>query len=147
VFEALGFPHLDNASYPECGVIALNGPCSKEGLLKGMLLSHPVAPPHSRPVYSNVAFTLLMYALESVTNKNMTQLFGEFTDALGISSTRPSPGDESLAVIPPVDNTWGADFGDNVPGGGLVSTLADLSAFVHAILARNPVLGTETQIR
>ncbi|KAK0613264.1 beta-lactamase/transpeptidase-like protein [Immersiella caudata] len=147
VFEALGFPRLDNASYPECGVIALNGPCSKEELLKGMLLSHPIAPPHSRPVYSNVAFTLLMYAVESVTGKNMTQLFGDFSAALGMFSTRPSPGDEHLAVIPPVDNTWGADFGDNVPGGGLVSTLADLSAFVQAILARSPILGSETRIR
>jgi len=112
-----------------------------------MLLSHPIAPPQARPVYSNVAFTLLMYALGSVTNKDIPQLFHDITVDLGMPSTRPSPGDEPLAVIPPVDNTWGADFGDNVPGGGLVSTLADLSAFVHAILARDPVLGTETQIR
>lgn len=112
-----------------------------------MLISHPIAPPQSRPVYSNVAFTLLMYTLGTITSKTITELFHEITVALGMPSTRPSPGDEALAVIPPVANTWGADFGDNVPGGGLVSTLADLSVFIQAILARSPVLGTPTQIR
>ena len=29
-FETLGFPHIDNSSYPECGVIGLNGQCSKQ---------------------------------------------------------------------------------------------------------------------
>jgi CubicO group peptidase (beta-lactamase class C family) len=112
-----------------------------------MLSSFPIAPPETRPVYSNVAFTLLMYAVEAQTGKNYTELVREFSSALGMASTRPSPGDDALAVIPPMANTWGADYGDSAPGGGLVSTLADLSSFMHAILARSPALATATQIR
>jgi len=98
-------------------------------------------------VYSNIAFTLLMYAVEVHTGKDYTQLVRDFSAALGMSSTRPSPGEDALAVIPPMANTWGADYGDNAPGGGLVSTLADLSAFMHAILAKSPALAPVTKIR
>ncbi|KAK4164768.1 beta-lactamase/transpeptidase-like protein [Cladorrhinum sp. PSN259] len=146
-FEALGLPHIDNVSYPECGVIGLNGPCSKEQLLKGMLMSHPIAPPETRPVYSNVAFVLLMYAVEAQTGKNYTELVREFSASLGMRSTRPSPGDDALAVIPPMPSTWGSNYGDHAPGGGLVSTLADLSSFMHAILAKSPALAPATRIR
>jgi CubicO group peptidase (beta-lactamase class C family) len=112
-----------------------------------MLNSNPIAPPETRPVYSNVAFTLLMYAVEAQTGKNYTELVREFSAALGMPSTRPSPGDEAVAVIPPMDSTWGSDYGDNAPGGGLVSTLGDLSTFMHAILAKSPALASVTKIR
>lgn len=81
-----------------------------------MLDSRPVAPPGSRPVYSNVAFTLFVYAIEAQTGKNYTQLLREFvTEPLGLKNTRESPGDDDKAVIPPVENSWGSDYGDNAP--------------------------------
>ncbi|KAK4120418.1 beta-lactamase/transpeptidase-like protein [Parathielavia appendiculata] len=150
-FEALGFPHVKDTDYPPCGVIGLNGECTKAQLLEGMLSSHPVAPPQSRPVYSNVAYTLLSYALEVHTGKNYSTLLRDLlTRPLNMSSTVPSgQGNDSHAVIPPVQSTWGSSYGDNVPGGGLVSTLADLGSFVHAILGRDSRrLGlTATQVR
>lgn len=112
-----------------------------------MLISHPIAPPETRPVYSNVAFGLLMYAVEARTGKKYAELVRELSDSLGMRSTRPSPGDDALAVIPPMPNTWGSDYGENAPGGGLVSTLADLSSFMHAILAKSPALAPVTRIR
>lgn len=113
-----------------------------------MLTSHPSAPPQSRPVYSNIAYTILSYALEAATGKDYPTLLRDLLALpLNMPSTLPSPGDDSRAVIPPVDNSWGASYGDNAPGGGLVSTLADLTALVRAILARDPALATETQIR
>ncbi|KAK4096155.1 beta-lactamase/transpeptidase-like protein [Parathielavia hyrcaniae] len=149
-FEALGFPPINDTDYPPCGVIGLNQECTRQQFLSGMLSSNPVAAPQSRPVYSNIAFTLLAYALEAHTGgKNYSTLLRELlTGPLNMSSTMPSPGNDSLAVIPPGESTWGSSYGDNTPGGGLVSTLADLSTFVHAILARDPALGlTETQVR
>ncbi|KAK4443048.1 beta-lactamase/transpeptidase-like protein [Podospora aff. communis PSN243] len=147
-FETLGFPRINDSSYPECGVIGLsNGQCSKEQLLEGMLLSRPITEPETRPVYSNVAYTLLMYAVEAHTGKNYTELVRDLSESLGMVSTRPSPGDDSVAVIPPLDSTWGSDYGEHAPGGGLVSTLADLSSFMHAILSRSPALATPTRIR
>ncbi|KAL2139676.1 hypothetical protein VTI28DRAFT_4876 [Corynascus sepedonium] len=147
-FESLGFPHMEDNAYPACGVIGLNTACTKEDLLTGMLRSHAQAPPQARPVYSNVAYTILSLALEGATGKNYSaQLRDFFTAPLGMSSTFPSPGDDSAAVIPPVESTWGSDYGINAPGGGLVSTAADLSIFVHAILSRNLSLASDTTIR
>jgi CubicO group peptidase (beta-lactamase class C family) len=120
---------------------------TSQELLAGMLISNPIALPETRPVYSNVAFTLLMYAVEAQTGKNYTELVHEFSANLNMPSTRPSPGKDALAVIPPLPNNWGTDYGETAPGGGLVSTLADLSSFIHAILAKSPRLAPVTQIR
>ena len=112
-----------------------------------MLVSDPVAPPYTRPVYSNIAFTLLAYAVEVYSGKSYNQLIRELTQALNMPSTRPSPGNDSLAVVPSVPNNWGSDYGDGVAGGGLVSTVADLSSYMHAILNRSPELSTPAKIR
>ncbi|KAH6649431.1 beta-lactamase/transpeptidase-like protein [Chaetomium tenue] len=147
-FEALGFPALNDTNYPDCGVIGLNVACTREQFLAGMLTSDPQALPQARPVYSNIAYTLLAFALEAATGKDYaTQLRDFLTTPLHMPSTLPSPGNDSLAVIPPVDNTWGSPYGDNAPGGGLVSTLADLSAFLHAILSRDEALASPADIR
>ena len=99
----------------------------------------------SRPVYSNIAYQVLFYALEAETGKNFTQLLQELiTTPFNMTSTIPSPGNDSLAVIPPVSNNWGSPYGDAVPAGGLVSTLADLSSFLSAILHRT-ILDTPTE--
>ncbi|RYP68738.1 hypothetical protein DL771_006468 [Monosporascus sp. 5C6A] len=143
---SLGFPAVGDDEYPPCGTIGLNGECSRQQLLQGMLDSYQVALPESRPVYSNVAFTLFAFAIESSTGKNYTQLLEELvTEPLGLKATRESPGDDDEAVIPPVENSWGADYGLNAPGGGLVSTLSDLSTFFGAILDRT-ILDTETEV-
>ncbi|KAK3349631.1 beta-lactamase/transpeptidase-like protein [Lasiosphaeria hispida] len=140
-FEALGFPHLNDSAYQECGIIGLNGACTEQQLLDGLLKTYPIAPPQSRPIYSNIAFTLFTLALSAKTNLTYAQLLDTLTAPLNMTSTLPSPGTDSLAVIPPVANSWGTDYGPNAPGGGLVSTLSDLTSFLHAILSRSPMLG------
>lgn len=118
-----------------------------------MLTLYPIAPPMSRPVYSNIAYDLLMMALESKTGKTFQQLLRDLvTTPFNMRSTfpsgqPPSPDmNDSLAVIPPVENSWGSTYGDAAPGGGLVSSLADLSAFAHSILHRT-VLDSPTAVR
>ena len=69
-----------------------------------------------QPVYSNVAFTLFIHASESAMGKNYTALIADFiAEPLGLKNTRPSPGDDGRAVIPPVENSWGSDYGANAP--------------------------------
>ncbi|KAI0454104.1 beta-lactamase/transpeptidase-like protein [Xylaria acuta] len=146
-FESLGFPHIGDDAYAPCGIIALNGGCTREQFLMGMLESYPVARPAERPVYSNIAFTLLMYAVEARTGKNYTELLETYVSGpLGLTNTVVSPGDDDKAVIPPVDNSWGSNYGDNAPGGGLVSSLSDLSVFVHGILDRS-IFDSDTAVR
>jgi hypothetical protein len=86
-------------------------------------------------VYSNIAFTLLMYAVGQVTGHTYPELLYRYiTGPLNMYNTYPSPGPLNTAAVPPVGNSWGFWFGDATPGGGLVSTLSDLSSFVHSIL-------------
>ncbi|KAJ2988746.1 hypothetical protein NUW58_g3817 [Xylaria curta] len=137
-FESLGFPHIDDEAYAPCGITGLNSGCTREQFLKGMVEIHPVARPAERPVYSNIAFTLLMYAVGGQTGRNYSELLKTYVSIpLGLTNTVVSPGDDSKAVIPPVDNSWGSNYGDNAPGGGLVSSLSDLSVFIHGILDRS----------
>ncbi|KAL8347443.1 hypothetical protein RB601_003117 [Gaeumannomyces tritici] len=146
-FQSLGFPPINDTDFPPCGVIGLNQGCSKEQLLKAMLTLRPVAEPMAKPVYSNIAFTILAYAVEAATGMNYTQQLAHFlTGPFNMTNTFPSPGNDSLAVIPPMENTWGSPYGDSTPGGGLVSTTSDLSAFAHAILT-GTVLQTRTRVR
>lgn len=76
----------------------------------------PVAPVNQRPVYSQLSFTLMGYAMNASLGKNYSELLKEYvTKPLGMKNTRPSPGDDGKAVIPPVENSWGSDYGDNAP--------------------------------
>ncbi len=69
-----------------------------------------------RPAYSNVAFTLSGLAMESVTGKNFSDIIAELVaEPLGLSNTLTSPGSDDVAVIPPVENSWGTDYGLNAP--------------------------------
>ncbi|KAK2589440.1 Actin-related protein 6 [Conoideocrella luteorostrata] len=147
LFVKYGFPPLQDADYPSCGVMGLNKGCSPGQVLDDMVNQYPVTAPMERPAYSNIAFTIFVMALERVTGKNYTQMVDEvLSKPLGMESTFPSPGDDKKAVIPPGESSWGADYGDNAPGGGLVSTISDLSKFSHAMLGRSLDLN-RTQIR
>ncbi|KAJ4139715.1 hypothetical protein NW768_001058 [Fusarium equiseti] len=142
LFLTYGLPPIDEDDYPSCGVTALNKACNRQD---GMKKSYPQTTPNERPAYSNIAFTLLGMALEEYMGKNFTQLLKEATDHLGMNNTFASPGDDSKAVIPPGDSSWGSDYGLNTPPGGLVSSLSDLSKLSHALLSRTLPL-TPSQI-
>ena len=131
----MGFPHLNDTDFEFCDVFGLTLGCTKVQYIVGMKNAHPVAPPNTRPVYSNVAFTLLMYAVGLQTGQTYSSFLYEYiTGPLNMWNTYPSPGVFDEAVVPPVANSWGFWFGAATPGGGLVSSLADLSTFLHGIL-------------
>ncbi|KAI9896740.1 hypothetical protein N3K66_008912 [Trichothecium roseum] len=140
VFQAYGLPPIPDSAYPPCGVISLNEGCSEQDFLTGMRDAHPVAAPNERPAYSNAAFAVIFMALEQATGRGYAELLREvLAGPLGMNNTVPSsssPGDDGTAVIPPGESSWGSDYSYNAPAGGLVSTLSDLSKFLHAILSR-----------
>jgi CubicO group peptidase (beta-lactamase class C family) len=85
-------------------------------LIQGMRTSYPVTATNQRPAYSNVAFTVVFIALENVTGKNYTVLLDELlSQPLDLKATHPSPGNDDNAVIPPGENGWGSDYGENAP--------------------------------
>lgn len=55
--------------------------------------------------------------MEVATGKNFTQFLDEqITKPLHLANTGASPGDDSKAVIPPIEgNSWGGNYGDNAP--------------------------------
>ena len=59
-----------------------------------------------------------------------------------MTNTGISPGNGKEAVIPSTDSSWGSDYGDNAPGGGLYSSTNDLSSLLTSIisLSGSPIL-------
>jgi CubicO group peptidase (beta-lactamase class C family) len=69
-----------------------------------------------RPAYSNIAFSVMMLALQEQMGKNYTQLVRDvITVPLDMPNTMVSPGQDEKAVIPPVENSWGSDYRVNAP--------------------------------
>ena len=78
----------------------------------------PVTAPNRHVVYSQLSYILLGYALTEYTGgKNYTQVMKQYlSDPLGLTNTgTPDNARDDLAVIPPVTNWWGADYGETVP--------------------------------
>ncbi|KAK2751411.1 hypothetical protein FQN55_000685 [Onygenales sp. PD_40] len=136
LYEQLGFPHLNGDEYPGCGVAGLNKGCTKEVLLKAMLDISPVSVPFSRPIYSQLSYSLFILAVSKETGKGFDQLLDEMIiQPMGMTNTGVSPGDSEKAVIPPGDMVgWGSDYGINAPGGGLYSSVNDLTRLSNSIL-------------
>ncbi|GBF61003.1 beta-lactamase-like protein [Trichophyton mentagrophytes] len=136
LYLALGFPPLNKSDYPPCGIADLNKGCTPEELLTELADSHSVSEPYERPVYSQLSFTLFSLALANDTGKDYAQMLEEqVTRPLNLRNTGVSPGEDKRAVIPNVEQQgWGADYGYNAPGGGLYSSLSDLSTLVTKIL-------------
>jgi CubicO group peptidase (beta-lactamase class C family) len=85
-------------------------------LIEGISDLKPVAKTASRPVYSNLPYFLFSHALEVATGKNYTTLLRELvTEPLGMNDTKESPGDDSEAVIPPIENLWGSPYAHHLP--------------------------------
>jgi len=146
-FTSYGFPKISDSNYPSCGVIGLNRACNETEFLDSLTEVDPRTAPFERPAYSTVAFNVLALALSEATGKRYAQLVNEIvTEPLGMYSTFPSPGIDEVAVIPCGDSNWGTNMTYSTPGGGLVSTLSDLSRFTHGLLSRSLGLSA-TQIR
>ncbi|KAL2868694.1 serine hydrolase domain-containing protein [Aspergillus lucknowensis] len=145
--ESLGLPHLKDSEFPQCGVLGLNGACTKEQIIEAILSKDPVVPLNAKPIYSQLSFTLYTLCLEAHTGKNYSQLLDEtIYSPFNLLNSGVSPGDTEKAAVPPGVSSWGSDYGFNAPGGGLYSTANDLSAFLSSILNYS-ILDTPADVR
>ncbi len=79
---------------------------------------HPVVPSSSTPTYSNVAFQLLAYALETITGKNFEEMMEkDLLKNLGMSSTSYSTPNSTQGAIPfnATYSSWKYSLGDLSP--------------------------------
>jgi CubicO group peptidase (beta-lactamase class C family) len=86
----------------------------------GFTRRHPVFGPSTTPSYSNVAFQILSYALESITGRPFaTSMQSRIFDKLHLTDTSYSkPLNDSHGVIPPGDTAavgWDINLGVFTP--------------------------------
>lgn len=114
--EDYGLPPLEHTKVPPNG----NDPsCGRVQFFEWFATRHPVFAPSTIPIYGNIAFQLLAYALENITGKSYSTLLEEkVLRPLGLSRTSTTPPlDESRCVIPgtPTSTLWDYNFGEVGP--------------------------------
>ncbi|KAL4890542.1 beta-lactamase/transpeptidase-like protein [Aspergillus ambiguus] len=147
LYEAFGFPLLSSGDYPSCGVMAMpnSSACTRQDLLHTLTTKQPVTTPNSRPIYSTLAFSIIALCLERATNTTYADLLRlHLTMPLNMPNTGVSPGNSSLAAIPPGMSSWGSDYGFNAPGGGLYSSINDLATILASTLDRTILPAAQT---
>ncbi|KAE9386343.1 beta-lactamase/transpeptidase-like protein [Gymnopus androsaceus JB14] len=139
---ASGFPPLNSSDAPQCATNATD-----PALEKGLTQRHPVFSPFGSPSYSNAAYQILGYALENITGESFELMFRrDLVGRLGLNGTSYSePVNSTEAVIPfsISGSAWSYEAGDETPGSGIYSTLADLMRIGQSML-NNEVLSPST---
>lgn len=113
--------------------------CTRETFINSILASHPVYPVGSGPVYSDMASSLLAFALENITGKPFDSVFSDsLVKPLSLTNTYSRvPKDLSKAFIPVNDTTavFSASLSYLEPGGGFYSSLNDITKIGRSVLS------------
>ncbi|KUJ08209.1 beta-lactamase/transpeptidase-like protein [Mollisia scopiformis] len=126
-----------NTSVPGTPSCAATGPCSRSDFFKLLLPQPPVFPTSTTPVYSNIGYQLLSYALEKISYQSYpTMLQNQIIKPLNLSSTSYYTPPAAHGVIPgnATSSGWNLDYGDFTPVGGIYSSSNDLSTLGRSIL-------------
>ncbi|KAI0844382.1 beta-lactamase/transpeptidase-like protein [Daldinia vernicosa] len=130
-----GFPPLTQDEKPPCGAYPT---CDRAQFFNGISLFYPSLAPFQTPAYSNVAFQLLGYALETITGKTFQTLMEESViKPLGLNNTFLTAPDDSRGVIPGdhYETGWAFDIGESVATGNMYASAKDVSTLGRAILS------------
>lgn len=95
-----------------------------------------VAPFHA-PIYSNLAFQLLAFALENITSTPFAELVNATLADIPLNSTYfhlPPSSDNAVISINDTASWYSTDLGPLGPGGSFYSTINDLRTFGLSIL-------------
>ncbi|TGJ83614.1 hypothetical protein E0Z10_g5138 [Xylaria hypoxylon] len=129
-----GFPPLGAQEQPPCGDFPT---CDREQFFSGIEQFYPSLPPFTTPAYSNVAFQLLGYALETITGKAFESLLEEtIIKPLDLKNTFLRAPEHARGVIPgdPDLTGWSFDLGEAAGAGNIYTSVRDLSDVGRAIL-------------
>lgn len=113
-FRVVDLPAVDNVSSQPFFEFKTDG--MRIEFFAGFLTRHPVFAPSTSPSYSNSAFQILAYALESITGKPTRDMFStDLVAKLQLDGTSYSkPADSTHGVIPTAD-AWELELGDFGP--------------------------------
>ncbi|KAK4463217.1 D-alanyl-D-alanine-carboxypeptidase/endopeptidase AmpH [Cladorrhinum samala] len=116
-----------------CGSVGFR-PCTRAEAMAGIISKPPVTDPYRTPIYSNMGFQLLAYAVENITGRPFPDLVrDQLLVPLNLTRTFLSnPGNDSNAVVVP---GYDEDIGDEAPAGAYYQSLSDLGALGASILS------------
>ncbi|KAG5806772.1 hypothetical protein H9Q74_011428 [Fusarium xylarioides] len=150
--ELYGLPTLDKQEKPHCSVSDPSlRPCSRKEFFQGIMTQSffPITSTANTPVYSNVAYQLLAYALEGMTRKPFKKSFqSSLLDPLSMKRTSlEAPKSKENAIIPENEQVswWNITTADGSPYGGMFSTAADLTRLGQSILNSSILSPSETR--
>ncbi|KFX92989.1 hypothetical protein O988_07063 [Pseudogymnoascus sp. VKM F-3808] len=127
---------------------AFGVPCDRAGIFGSINFQHPSMAPSWGPGYSNVAFMLLSFVLENMTNSTLSDLFtSKIIEPLGLNSTYYSNAPLDQGVVPHNDSVSGytLDLLAGTPAGGYYSSTNDMRKIGKAML--NSTLFSAAQTR
>ncbi|KAM7197442.1 Beta-lactamase/transpeptidase-like protein [Naviculisporaceae sp. PSN 640] len=134
--EDYGFPPINESRLMRCSGLLNTPECDREVFFARFGERAPVELPFSaNPVYSNIAFALLGFVVEAVTNKPFSEfLHDDIFAPAGMNHSFASKPDDSLGYIPLGDEWWNATLGFEAPAGEYYSSVNDLLAFGTSVL-------------
>ncbi|KAL9570080.1 hypothetical protein ACKAV7_005588 [Fusarium commune] len=145
-------PILDNKEKPHCSVSDSSlRPCSRQEFFRGITAQSffPITSTANTPVYSNLAYQILAYALEGMTRKPFKKSFqSSLLDPLSMKRTGlEAPKSKDNAMIPENEQLswWNVTTADGSPYGGMFSTAADLTRIGQSILNSSILSPSETR--
>ncbi|KAL6918990.1 hypothetical protein FSHL1_002971 [Fusarium sambucinum] len=148
--EKYGLPVLDDKEKPKCSISDPNlGPCSRKEFFQGITAknSFPITSSGNTPVYSNLAYQILAYAVEGMSGKSFEKsLKSSLLTPLSMKrTTLEAPKSKENAMIPENEllSWWNLTTADASPYGGMFSTAADLTRLGQSIL-RSTILEPAT---
>ncbi|KAF5989510.1 putative beta-lactamase-like 1 [Fusarium bulbicola] len=150
--ELYGLPILSKKEKPQCSVSDPSlKPCSRKEFFQGITAQSffPITSTANTPVYSNVAYQILAYALEGMTRKPFNKSFqSSLLDPLSMKRTSlEAPKSKKNAMIPENEELswWNTTTADGSPYGGMFSTAADLTRMGQSILSSSILSSSETR--
>ncbi|KAJ3571033.1 hypothetical protein NPX13_g5520 [Xylaria arbuscula] len=136
-FTQVGLPQLTNSSKTGCAGLFGLPACTRAEFFRDFGKRHPVYAPFTNPVYSNVASSILGFAVESATNTSYDAYVQQaIFDPLGMTNTTifEGPKERSWGFIPKDDIWFGSSLGYEDIAGGLYSNTKDILALGTGIL-------------
>ncbi|KAF4943426.1 hypothetical protein FGADI_13415 [Fusarium gaditjirri] len=146
--ERLGFPPIRTVDFAYCGKSALY-PCSRTAFFDAIRARHPVEAAFSTPIYSNIGYQIMAYALENITGSAYPDILSRrLILPLGLNSTTyAKPANTNSSVIPdsPSSSWYDVDTRDEGPAGGIYSSIADLRRIGQSILTYEMLSPSQTR--
>lgn len=131
-------PWIPESEYPKCIITANNTGCNRTEFFAAIKEDgHPIFLPNTKPIYSNTAFTILAFALESMVQRPFREILESVLFApLKLNGTFYSKPVDSRGAIPLNSSIsgWDAALGNSTAPGGIYSSTNDLSSIGRSIL-------------